>query len=150
MKKDGTRAMSAEQRNVVNQLKARCAQMFQECPTHVQESGGERLYTTIRPMHQHLPDARDLANVLESNGLNIQVDVSRKGDRAHSTHFRLTHDDLNAFASGQPLQLSVLSDVANGRNDHGRIVIERTAAGQFGRMHYEVAMAHDQKKFRLV
>ena len=150
MAENGTRTMSTQQREVVAALKVRCPKMFRPCPTSVREQGEERLYTSIQQMRQQLPKPAQLARVLEGNHLSLCVDVHRSGTHAQSSHFRMTHVDIDNFMAGKPLQLCVLSDVVNGRNNHGKIVFERTRAGEFGHMHYEVGKQQDAKRFTLL
>jgi len=149
MAKNGTRSMSPEQHVVVEALKARCPNMFKPCKTTVQEQGDERLYTSVQPVSNWLPNPSQLARVLDGNNLSLRVDITRKGSRAQSTHFRMTHNDIDSFIDGNPLQLCVLSDVVNNRNTHGKVVFERTSAGGFGNMHYEIGKENDTRRFTL-
>jgi len=147
---NGKREITPEQTQVINTLRTRCPQMFTRCATTMREEGNERLYTSVKPLMKQLPNPEQLARVLTSNNLNMRVDVYRTGVGAQSTHFRLTSNDILKFMNGSPLQLCVLSDVANSRNNHGKLVFERTSAGQMGKIHYEISTEKDDQRFRLV
>jgi len=150
MAKNGTRTLSDEQNRIIQALKARIPNMFKRCRTTIHELGDERLYTSVQPLTKQLPNPSQLARVLEGNDLALRVDVCRIGKNAQSTHFRMTYSDIDNFLNGNPLQLSVLSDVVNNRNMHGKLLFERTNEGGFGCVHYEIGIEQDNNRFTYV